>query len=287
MPKISIISACYNSEELIEQLIISVKNQTYNDWELWFIDGESKDNTLQIIKTHSESDHRIKYISEKDNGIYDALNKGISLAKGEWLYFIGTDDFLYDNNVLENIFSNYNEIRQYHIIHGYVFVERINDFVIKKCENIDQFLIQTYNHQSLFYKKCIFEKYGLYDLKYKIHADRVFNLKWYVDPCIKKIYLDICIAKYSGMGLSYSHRDIAYQKDLLALYKIYLINHLKKDKIYHYAYLWKQWEYNSTLRKGNFIEASTGYIKLIWKTKSITIIKNYLHQLKALILNKK
>ena len=100
-PLISVVTVVYNGEKTLEQTILSVVNQTYNNVEYIIIDGGSKDNTLDIIKKYED---KIDYWqSEPDKGIYDAMNKGIKLATGEFIYILGCDDFLIDKDIFENI----------------------------------------------------------------------------------------------------------------------------------------------------------------------------------------
>ena len=103
--KISIITATFNSENFISSNINSIKIQTYNNFEHIIIDNKSKDKTLEIIKNEGKN---LKIISEKDNGIYDAFNKGITLAKGEIISIINSDDYFADDKVLENVISVFN-----------------------------------------------------------------------------------------------------------------------------------------------------------------------------------
>lgn len=94
MPKVSVIIATYNSEKTLEAAIKSVLNQSFNDWECIIVDGDSTDRTVEIAKRYADADPRIRYISEPDQGIYDAFNKGWQNAKGEWIHYLGSDDLL-------------------------------------------------------------------------------------------------------------------------------------------------------------------------------------------------
>src|SRR5574344_628581 len=108
--KISLITVCYNSEETIEDTLKSVLNQTYRNYEYIIIDGLSKDNTLSIIKQYeSKFNGKLKYISEKDKGLYDAMNKGIELATGDIVGILNSDDILYDENVFELINKSFDK----------------------------------------------------------------------------------------------------------------------------------------------------------------------------------
>ena len=93
LPKISIITPTLNAAETLEACILSVKNQTYLNKEHLIIDGQSTDGTLHILKKHAENYPQLKWITENDDGIYDAMNKGIDLSSGDWLYFMGSDDY--------------------------------------------------------------------------------------------------------------------------------------------------------------------------------------------------
>ena len=102
-PKTSIITVCYNSVKTIEDTIQSVISQTYSNIEYIIIDGKSSDNTLDIVNKYKT--HIAKIVSEQDNGLYDAINKGIDLATGEIIAILNSDDIYEDNLVIENIFS--------------------------------------------------------------------------------------------------------------------------------------------------------------------------------------
>ena len=94
MTKLSIIVASYNSGKTIQKALESILMQTFQEWECIIVDGVSMDNTLEIIKQYVLKDNRFRYVSEPDNGIYDAFNKGWMMAKGEWIHYLGSDDYL-------------------------------------------------------------------------------------------------------------------------------------------------------------------------------------------------
>lgn len=107
--KISIVTICYNVENDIEQTILSVINQSYSDLEYIIIDGASKDKTLEIVNRYKDKISKI--VSEPDKGIYDAMNKGIKQATGEWVGFINAGDKYVDNNVLSTFLQRYQVMR--------------------------------------------------------------------------------------------------------------------------------------------------------------------------------
>lgn len=165
--KISIITVCYNAEKDIEKTILSVVNQTYDNLEYIVIDGGSSDGTLSIITRYA---HKIdKIISEPDNGIYDAMNKGVSFATGDWINFMNAGDSFYSIDVLNQIFLD--NCLNYDIIYG----DRISVFNFGKYRHIPSSLDEFKNdfpffHQSAFVKSFLIKRRN-FDLKYQICAD--------------------------------------------------------------------------------------------------------------------
>lgn len=102
--KLSIIIPTYNSASVLPRALDSIICQTFTNWEVLIMDGISTDDTLKMAQSYNDS--RIRIYSEPDNGIYDAMNKGINKANGEWLYFLGSDDCLFSKDVLSNIFNH-------------------------------------------------------------------------------------------------------------------------------------------------------------------------------------
>ena len=99
---VSIIIPTYNSEDYLNQALKSIVNQTFKDIEVLIMDGLSSDKTVEIAEKFKQDLPQIQIYSDKDNGIYDAMNKGIKKAKGEWIYFMGSDDTFYENKTLQN-----------------------------------------------------------------------------------------------------------------------------------------------------------------------------------------
>ena len=148
------------------------------------MDGVSTDDTLKIAQSYNNS--RIRIYSETDKGIYDAMNKGIKKASGNWLYFIGCDDWLLASNTLESIFSM--EISKYDIIYGDVEAEHLAP------EHSGEWSLAAIDfnrcHQCIFYRKAVFKKVGTYNLDYPVFADFDLNLKWFLSKKIKHQYVE-------------------------------------------------------------------------------------------------
>ena len=210
-PAISIVIPSLNSERTIETAISSILRQTYGDFEILIIDGASTDRTIDIIKNYSEKDERVRFISEKDRGIYDAMNKGITLASGQWLYFMGSDDRLYNNTSLAAVLEN-RGIEDYHVIYGNVYSSHFNG-VYDGEFNERKLYEKNICHQSIIVRKELFRITGNFDVRYKGHADWDHNLKWFLNPQIKKKYLDIIIAEYAAGGYSSTNADDKFSQE--------------------------------------------------------------------------
>lgn len=207
MPQLSIIIPTFNSGAVLSRALDSIVDQTFTDWEVLIMDGVSTDNTLEVAKSYNDS--RIRIYSEPDKGIYDAMNKGIKKANGEWLYFLGSDDWLLNNSVLQQVFSS--NIDNYDVVYGDVEAEKLNPnhFGEWSPSKID------FNrcHQCIFYRNDIFQQLGLYNIRYPVWADHDLNIKWYFSPNIRHKYIDVKIAHYSTGGFSSYQTDEAFLQD--------------------------------------------------------------------------
>ena len=209
--KISIITATYNSENTIKDTIESVLSQTYNDLEYIIIDGLSQDSTLSIVKKY-ESDFygKMRIISEKDNGIYDALNKGIKNATGDIIAFIHADDILANSNVLENVVKEFDR-NDCELLYGdllYVNCDNTKTIRYWKSEVFSRRMLARGwmpAHPTLYLKREIYTKIGHFDTTYKISADYDFILRVFsqIDES-KTVYLPLVLVKMRIGGVSNS-----------------------------------------------------------------------------------
>jgi glycosyltransferase involved in cell wall biosynthesis len=200
-PFLSIIIPTYNSIASLESTLKGVLSQTFRNFEVWVIDGCSSDNTLDIVKEFASNDSRIKSISEKDDGVYDAMNKGIKLAKAEWLYFLGSDDLLYSRTILEEIFSQ--DISSVDIIYGNVLFKH-KQIIYSGESSLERLTKDQISicHQAIFYSSRVFEKVGVYDTRYFVHADYDLNVRCFEDNTLSKKYVNKIIALYNEQGIS-------------------------------------------------------------------------------------
>ena len=191
-PLISVITISFNCKNEIEATINSVINQTYTEIEYIIIDGGSTDGTVDIIKQYS---NRIKYwISEPDNGIYDAMNKGIHLATGKWINFMNSGDTFYNNTVIEDLLNIADHDSD--IIYGNTnLLLSIGEYIQKgKIINKDNYM--PFGHQASFVKNELLKQYN-FDTKFIICADKHFFYTMYNINAIFE-YVDLNITNYEA-----------------------------------------------------------------------------------------
>jgi glycosyltransferase involved in cell wall biosynthesis len=202
--KISIITVCLNAESTIEKTIKSVLEQDYPNVEYIVIDGASTDNTISLIKKHQS--HISKVISEPDNGIYSAMNKGIDMATGDFIFFLNANDAFYNEKVISSIFSKFTEDKESEIIYGDIITvdKKSNTKNINRFSKVSKrFLIRnTICHQAIFAKTELFRKYGLFNTRYKIAADYDWILRMLITHRIKSRYIQEIISYFSLDGVS-------------------------------------------------------------------------------------
>jgi glycosyltransferase involved in cell wall biosynthesis len=196
MIKLSIITINYNNINGLQKTIESVLNQTYTNYEYIIIDGGSSDGDKEIIEKYSD---KISYwVSEKDKGIYNAMNKGIKQARGEYCLFLNSGDYFVNENVLQKFLNNTNKED---LLYGDVITDKGLISYNKKLTFVDLFL-GTICHQAVFIKTILFKKYGLYDESLTIVADWSFFLKVIlIEKCSYK-YINEILCKYDYNGIS-------------------------------------------------------------------------------------
>ncbi len=236
--KVSIITITYNSESTLIDTIDSVLNQTYTDIEYIIIDGKSTDSTVSII--HSYKDKISKFISEKDNGLYDALNKGIAMATGDIIGVLHSDDFYTNHQVIEKIVRTF-KLNQADAVYADLFyVDKTNvDKILRKWKSGNYKHGMFVNgwmppHPTFFVRRHCYEKYGSFNLDLVSAADYELMLRFVHKHQIKLAYLPEFIIKMRAGGLSnssLSNRIRANKEDR----KSWLMNGLKPK--FHTLYL--------------------------------------------------
>ncbi|MBQ8780989.1 MAG: glycosyltransferase [Oscillospiraceae bacterium] len=221
----SIITVTYNAEATIKKTLDSIIMQDFDDYEVVIIDGASSDTTLEIINEYSKSITNYKVLSEKDNGIYDAMNKGISRTTGEYIYFLNAGDFFINENVLSNVAKYICDYeRKYgkkkYIFHGDMFragkvVTYPDTFKEWKWIYLEH---AYFSHQAIFANKNTFNKVP-FNTKLKICADRDWLIRTMRDDGKYVHMKGLIIANYAEGGMSSGYKS--QQKDSLTISKTY------------------------------------------------------------------
>lgn len=199
----TVITVCYNSEKTIEKTILSVLNQTYKNIEYLIIDGNSSDNTMEIVKKYEPLfKGRMKWVSEPDNGIYDAMNKGIRMARGELIGIINSDDY-YETTAVENMVDAMSD-DPYQILYG--AMRTVKEGMERSISIGSHLFLREgmIGHPACFVTKRLYDELGMYNTKFVSAADYDFMLSMVEKPDVhfKPVYKLISNFATGGMCAS-------------------------------------------------------------------------------------
>ncbi len=211
-PRLSIIIPTFKAEKTLGASLDSVFSQDFGDWELLIMDGGSADDTLTIAAAAAEKDPRIRVLSGPDKGVYDAMNKGIVEARGEWLFFLGSDDFLYDAHVLSAVFAR-PDVDDVDFLYGNV-VSPSYSGIYDGAFDLPKLLRRNISHQAIFYRRTLFCRIPAYNLRYKGYADWDLNIRLFLDAGVRIRYIGGTIARFGPGGLSSRH-DVPFLQEVL------------------------------------------------------------------------
>lgn len=205
--KISIITITYNSEQTIEDTIQSVISQDFPDIEYIVVDGLSKDNTLGVVNAYAKYVNRL--ISEKDKGLYDALNKGINVATGDVIGMLHSDDVYASTNVISKVAQQFAANPDVEAIYAdLVFVDRNDTSRVLRTWKAGEFEPDAFKkgwmppHPTFFVKKSVYDRFGGFNLDLKLSADYELMLRFIHKHQIKISYLPETIVKMRMGGIS-------------------------------------------------------------------------------------
>jgi glycosyltransferase involved in cell wall biosynthesis len=239
--KISIVTVCYNSDKTIETTIISVKKQTYKNIEYIIIDGGSQDNTLNIVKKYeSVFNDNMHWLSEPDNGLYDAMNKGIKMATGDVIALINSDDLFCDDKALEKVMKVFADNPKIDSVYADLFYVSQNDTdkIVRKWITGRQ---RKFNlgwhpaHPTLYLKKEVYEKFGFFNLNFKLAADFELMLRFFDKNKISSIYIPEAFVKMRLGGETNKNFENIYKQNLECI-KAFVVNDLKVSKFLYPFY---------------------------------------------------
>ena len=238
--KISIITISYNAENTIKNTLKSIENQSYNNIEHIIIDGGSKDSTLEICNSFF---HEAKIISESDNGVYDAFNKGLKLATGDIIGFLNADDVFYSEKAVEDIVNAFSN-NETDIVYGNL------DYVNEESKVIRNWISKPYEkglvkkawmpaHPSFYCKKEVYDRLGGYNDSFKIAGDFELCLRFLEINNIPSFYLNKKVVKMLVGGISNSglkSKWIIFKEELRA----FKINNISVNPVSFFFYKLKK-----------------------------------------------
>lgn len=223
----TIIIPTFNVEATIGYAIESIVKQTYDSFELIIVDGASTDNTCAIVKEYQQKHKNIILLSEPDEGIYDAMNKGVAKCKGDYLFFMGADDVLYNENVIQNLIVS-GALANNEVVYGNVLIKGNNDWASDKQIydgkfDLNKLLQKNICQQAIFYPRRVFDEYGLFDLRFPVSSDWIFNLKIFAKE--RFCYVDQVIAVFATGGVSTSDKTSdSYLQILDEIFDFFQVN---------------------------------------------------------------
>jgi glycosyltransferase involved in cell wall biosynthesis len=208
---ISIVTPTFNCGPKIEKTINSVLSQNRDLIEFIIVDGDSTDGSLNIVEKHAD---KINLVSEKDGGVYEAMNKGIEMSTGKYLYFLGGGDSLKEDILikLEGLLPR-NDLA---LVYGNVYMV---DLGVVYDGEFDRTKLRKRNicQQAIFYERRVFDVMGGFETRFNVLADHAFNLKCFWNDRIQKKYVGYVIANYEGGGISERERDVSFSQDYAEL----------------------------------------------------------------------
>lgn len=229
--KVSIITVCYNSGKTISDTIASVAGQTHENIEYIVVDGGSTDETIQIVKSFSDTVDIL--ITEPDNGIYDAMNKGIKAASGDIIGILNSDDLFEGSQVVEDIVKVFESDAECQCVYGdLIYVSSQNIHKILRYWRTGEYVKNSFYygwmppHPTFYVRKSVFENYGYYLTDLKVAADYEFMLRVVGKHRLPVKYINRVLVRMRAGGVS-NRSILNRQQSLQENYKAWHINQLK------------------------------------------------------------
>lgn len=207
-PLFTIITVCRNAEAVISVSLDSLAAQTFKDWEWIMVDGASTDATVAQANTLHGKGRRLEIISEPDTGIYSAMNKGLRIARGQFVYFLNADDILHDERVLEDVAQELRMVPDTDFLYGNILVCHSGqpDLLYRPqppSRALEEMVCGCIPHQGSFARLSLFlGEIGFFNEELRIAADYQWMMDAVTSPTVQLHYLDRAIAKYAGDGAS-------------------------------------------------------------------------------------
>lgn len=213
LPLVSVVVPAFNAGRLIAGCLQSVVQQDYQPLEVIVVDGASRDETRDVMAEFMAKHPHIRFVSEPDKGVYDAINKGIRLAQGEWLYVLGCDDRLAHPHALSELAPLLESDAE--LVHAKV-LRKSTGLTEGRTDVGSEIVLRNICQQAILYRRTLFQRLGDFNLKYPICADWDFNIRCFALPS-RVAHSDTLLCHYDGGGLSSRVTDEVFYADRLAI----------------------------------------------------------------------
>jgi glycosyltransferase involved in cell wall biosynthesis len=258
-----------NSAAVLAHALSSLASQTFRDFEVILSDGSSKDETLAIAQRHAASLPSLRIDSRPDTGVYDAMNRGVQLARGEWFLVLGSDDCLHAADTLAAVAANLCAEASAAMVYGDVRMMAVNPCGVAPGGryagpvSMKRLFSTNICQQAIFYRRELFDTLGGFDARYRLYADWDFNLRAAFMAPIR--WIDVVVADYSATGMSATATDARFYEDLPGFIRTQLLLHSARRD------LWSaQWrvvrDANRMRRRGQWRDAFSAlgvYFRLV------------------------
>jgi glycosyltransferase involved in cell wall biosynthesis len=228
-PLITVVIPTMNSAALVGQALESLAGQTLRDFEVVVSDGASKDDTLAVAERHAGALPALRVDSRPDTGVYDAINRGVALARGEWFLVLGSDDRLHSPATLAEMATHLRVAADAQVVYGDVRMMAENQCGVAPGGRfagpmpLKRLCGSNVCQQAIFYRRGLFDALGGFDLRYRLYADWAFNLRAAFRA--PTTWVDVVVADYAATGMSATTIDTVFIDDLPELIRSELLAH--------------------------------------------------------------
>lgn len=226
-PLISVIVPTWNSGRVVGHTLRSLAEQTFRDFEVVVSDGASKDDTMAVVAGFASRVPHLAVDSRPDDGVYDAINRGVRLSHGRWFIVLGSDDVLHAPDTLAKMAAYLRSEREANLVYGDVRMMAENRYGVpaggryKGAIESAQLLNSNICQQAIFYRRELFDALGGFNLRYRMCADWAFNLRSEIRAASR--WVDVVVADYAATGLSAAGQDEAFNDDFAEFLRVELL----------------------------------------------------------------
>lgn len=215
-PLISVVIPTLNVENVLVGALVSLAAQTFKNFEVVIADGASSDGSLQIARAHADTLPALRIVSAKDNGVYEAINRGVSIASGDWVFVLGADDRIADAQTLNQV-AKVLLLAQADLVYGDVRMGAKNPWVpvggrYRGQTSLEQLTRDNICQQAIFYRKTLIDRFGPFLAHYRVCADWEYAIRAFTRAGVA--WMDVVVCDYACTGISSSQRDEKFLSDL-------------------------------------------------------------------------